>query len=112
MSKKPPDMSKIIELHKTTFVDILNMFGQGKIRIEPHTPRFLTDSSGERGLPKMVDGNYAFNLSLCLFEPNTINSVLSGLSLSFMGDIHSFISSRPLFNFSKAADEFFWDRWL
>ena len=60
----------------------------------------------------MVDGKEAFNLSLGLFEPNTINSVLSGLSLSLLADIHSFISSRHLFNFSKAADEFLWDRWI
>ena len=55
----------------------------------------------------MVDGKYAFNLSLCLFEPNTINSVLVGLSLSLLADIHSFISFRHLFNFSNAADEYF-----
>ena len=36
MGKKPPDMSKVMELHKTTFADILNMFGQGKIRIKSH----------------------------------------------------------------------------
>ena len=35
MSKKPPDMSKVTKLYKTTFADILNKFGQGKI--EPHS---------------------------------------------------------------------------
>ena len=37
MSKRPSDMSEVMELHKKTFADILNMLGQGKIRIEPHT---------------------------------------------------------------------------
>ena len=37
MSKKPHDMSEVTELHKTTFADILNMFEQGKIRIESDT---------------------------------------------------------------------------
>ena len=70
MSKKPPDNSKVTELHKTTVADILNM---EKSELN-HTVKFLTDSAGQRGLPKMVVGKYAFNLSLCLFEPNTINS--------------------------------------
>ena len=63
-----------MELHETTFTDILNMFGQRKSESN-HTPKFFTDSAGQRGLPKLVVGKYAFNLSLCLFEPNTINSV-------------------------------------
>ena len=54
-----------------------------KVLIEPHTPKFLTDSAGQKGLLKMVVGKYAFNLSLCLFEPNTM-SVLSGFSLSLL----------------------------
>ena len=66
MSKKPPDMSKVMDLHKIIFADILNILEQGKIRIKP-TPKFLTDSAGQRGIPKMVDGKYTFNLSLCLF---------------------------------------------
>ena len=53
----------------------------------------------------MVDGKYPFNFFICLFEPNTINSVLCGLSLSLLADIHSFTSSRHRFNFAKAADE-------
>ena len=46
-------MSKVTELHKTTFADILNMFGQEKSESN-HTPKFLTDSAGQRGLPMMV----------------------------------------------------------
>ena len=38
----------------------------------------------------MVVGKYAFNLSLCLFETNTINSVLYGFTLSLLAYIHSF----------------------
>ena len=40
MSKKLPDMSEVMELHKKTFAGILNMFGQRKIRIEPDTQIF------------------------------------------------------------------------
>ena len=45
----------------------------------------------------MVLGKCAFNLSVLfqlILESNTINSVLSGFSLSFLVDIHSFTSSR------------------
>ena len=41
----------------------------------------------------MVAGKYAFNLSLCLFEPNIINSVLSGFGLNLLAEIYSFTSS-------------------
>ena len=37
MSKKPPDMSKDMEYHKTTFANILSICGQGKIRIKPYS---------------------------------------------------------------------------
>ena len=56
-----------------TLVDIQNMLGQGKIK-------FLTDSAGKIGLLKMSIWKHAFNSSPCLFEPNTINSVLSGFN--------------------------------
>ena len=46
MSKKLPVMSKVMELHKTTFADILNILGQGKSESN-HTPKFLTDCRAE-----------------------------------------------------------------
>ena len=35
ISKKLPDTSEVTELDKTTFADTLNMFRQGKVRVEP-----------------------------------------------------------------------------
>ena len=72
-----------------------------------HTRKFLTESVGQSELPKISIGKHAFNLSLCLFEPKMINSVLSGLNLSLLVDIHFLTASKHLFNFSKAADAFF-----
>ena len=103
------NMSEITEFHKTTFIDILNMLGQGKIWIQP-LPKFLTELTGQTGLPKIAIETHAFNLSLCLFEPKMINSVLSGFNLSLLVDIHSLASSWQIFNCSKAADPFFWDK--
>ena len=66
MSKKPPDISKITELHKTTFADILNMFGQGKIRIEPHTQILDRLSRAER---TTQDGRFIYLFGvLCRFQ--------------------------------------------
>ena len=58
MIKKPPDMSKIMELHKATFADILNMFGQGKIGIEPYTQ--ILDPLG-RAKRTTQDGRWKMN---------------------------------------------------
>ena len=49
----------------------------------------------------MSIGKHAFNLSLCFLEPKSMNSVLSGLSLSLLADIYSLTSCRHL---SKAAE--------
>ena len=40
----------------------------------------------------MSIGKQAFNLSLCFLEPTSMNSVLSGLCLSLLVDIHSLTS--------------------
>ena len=37
----------------------------------------------------MSIGKHTFNLFLCFLEPKSINSVLSGLSLSLLANIHS-----------------------
>ena len=63
MSKKLPDMSEITEFYKATFTDILNMLGKEKSESN-HTPKFLTESMGRSGLPKILIGKHAFNLSL------------------------------------------------
>ena len=109
VSKKPPDMSEITDFNKTTFANLLNMLGQRRSESN-HTPRFFTKSAGQSELPKISIGKHAFNLSICLFDPKMINSVLSGFSLSLLVDIHPLPSSRHLFSFSKAADAFLWDK--
>ena len=68
MSKKPTDMSQVTELHKTTFADILNIFGQRKIRIKPHTPKLeFTCSIVQRQQmnPSEIDG---YKLEYCLHK--------------------------------------------
>ena len=93
-------MSEVTELDKTTFEKLeLNQ-----------TPKFLTDSAGQRGLPKMPIENCVFNFSLYFFEPKSINSFLSGFNLSLLVDVHFFVSSMYLFNCSKEADVFSWDK--
>ena len=66
--------------------------------------KIMIDLDGQRGLCKVSIGNHAFNLSLCVFEAKSINSVLLGLTLSLLVEIDSITSSRHHFNYSKAAD--------
>ena len=121
VSKKLPDMSEITSLTKQLLQTFWACLDKEKLLLTfwtcldkekselNHTPKFFTESTGQSGLPKISIGKHAFNLSLCLFEPKMINWVLSGFNLSLLVDIHS-LTSRHLFNCSKAANAFFWDK--
>ena len=90
MSQELSIISKIPQMNEAAFTNILDMFREGKIRVKPHTQ--VLESLGSRGLPKMSIRKHAFNLSLCFLKPKSMNSVLSGLSLSLLADIHSLTS--------------------
>ena len=105
--KKIPVMSKVTRVAQNNFCRHSKYVSTRKKQLN-HMSRFLTDSIGHRGLPKISIGKRDFNLSLCLFEPKNINSLLSGFNLNLLVSILSFAPSKHLFNCSRTAD-LFWD---
>ena len=74
MSKKPPDMSEIMEFDKTTFADTLLKCSDKEKSESNHTPKFLTESTGQSGLPKISIGSFQL---VALSLRSKINLVLS-----------------------------------
>ena len=77
-----------------------------------HTPRFLTESTGWRRLPRILIRKWEEIFSRWALEPKTINSVFSGLSFSLLSDIYRCTSWRQAISLVRAAEAFLWERWM
>ena len=75
MTKKLPNMSEVHRVAQNNFCRHSELVWTRKNQNLNHTPKFLTASAGQRGLPKMSIGKHAFTLFLCLFEPKTIGNI-------------------------------------
>ena len=60
------------------------------------TPKFLIASTGERRLPSILTGKNLLSFVRTFLEPNRINSVLSGFSLSLFAESHFLQSIKGL----------------